>query len=80
MERFLRSVILPQGDFAALLRAKEKERGELLEELTGLHVYSELSELAFSCGRESRKVGKLQQQLGTLPAGRGSIAHPATAS
>merc|ERR1711965_764747 len=27
MERFLRSVILPQGDFAAFLRAKEKERG-----------------------------------------------------
>ncbi|MEC8255118.1 MAG: AAA family ATPase, partial [SAR324 cluster bacterium] len=68
MERFLRSVILPQGDFAAFLRAKEKERGELLEELTGLHVYSELSELAFSCSRESREVlEKLQQQLGTLP-------------
>ena len=68
MERFLRSVILPQGDFAAFLRAKEKERGELLEELTGLHVYSELSELAYSCSRESREVlEKLQQQLGTLP-------------
>ncbi len=68
MERFLRSVILPQGDFAAFLRAKEKERGELLEELTGLHVYSELSELAFSCSRESREaLEKLQQQLGTLP-------------
>ena len=68
MERFLRSVILPQGDFAAFLRSKEKERGELLEELTGLHVYSELSELAFSCSRESREaLEKLQQQLGTLP-------------
>ena len=68
MERFLRSVILPQGDFAAFLRAKEKERGELLEELTGLHVYSELSELAYSCSRESREaLEKLQQQLGMLP-------------
>ena len=68
MERFLRSVILPQGDFAAFLRAKEKERGELLEELTGLHVYSELSELAYSCSRESREaLEKLQQELGTLP-------------
>ena len=68
MERFLRSVILPQGDFAAFLRAKEKEQGKLLEELTGIHVYSELSELDCSCSRESQEaLEKLHKQLGTLP-------------
>ena len=68
LERFLRSVILPQGDFAAFLRAKEKERGELLEELTGLHVYSDLGKLAFrSAESEENALKHLQQRLGSLP-------------
>ncbi len=45
-QRFLRSVMLSQGDFSAFLKADEKERGELLEKITGTKTYSKLSELA----------------------------------
>lgn len=45
-ERFTRSAMLAQGDFAAFLKALPKERSELLERITGTEVYSELSKAA----------------------------------
>lgn len=46
-QRFLRSVLLAQGQFASFLKAKASERAELLEKITGTEIYSELSALAF---------------------------------
>ena len=45
-DRFLRSVLLAQGDFARFLKAKADERAELLESLTGTAIYSRLGRLA----------------------------------
>jgi exonuclease SbcC len=45
-QRFLRSVLLAQGQFAAFLKAKPNERAELLEKITGTEIYTELSILA----------------------------------
>ncbi len=45
-ERFTRSAMLAQGDFAAFLKAQPRERSELLERITGTEVYSELSKAA----------------------------------
>ncbi len=45
--RFLRSVLLAQGQFAQFLKASESERADLLESLTGTTIYSELSTLAY---------------------------------
>lgn len=42
--RFTKSMMLSQGQFAAFLNAKESERAELLEELTGTEVYGIISE------------------------------------
>ncbi len=42
-EQFTRTVILAQNSFANFLRAKTKEKAELLEKLTGTEVYSEVS-------------------------------------
>ena len=44
--RFTRSVMLAQGDFAAFLKANEKERSDLLERITGTEIYSDLSKAA----------------------------------
>jgi exonuclease SbcC len=44
--RFLRSVMLPQGEFARFLKANADERAGLLESLTGTTIYRELSILA----------------------------------
>ena len=46
-ERFRRSVLLAQGEFARFLKATPGERGALLESLTGTTIYSQLSELAY---------------------------------
>lgn len=46
-ERFLRSVMLAQGDFAAFLKAKPNERTELLEQITGTRIYSDISMAAY---------------------------------
>lgn len=46
-DRFLRSVLLAQGEFAAFLKANVKDRSELLESITGLEIYSRLSKSAF---------------------------------
>ncbi|MDX2070953.1 MAG: SbcC/MukB-like Walker B domain-containing protein [Haliscomenobacter sp.] len=47
-DRFRRSVLLAQGDFAAFLHADERERSELLEKITGSEIYSELSKAAYA--------------------------------
>lgn len=44
-DRFLRSVLLAQGDFAKFLKSDVNERSRLLESLTGTTIYSELGQL-----------------------------------
>lgn len=45
-EQFVRCVVLPQGDFAAFMRAKPSERQDLLVGLLGLGEYERIGELA----------------------------------
>ncbi len=54
--RFTRSMLLSQGQFAAFLNAKPKERAELLEELTGTEIYGQISADVF----EKHKVAKTE--------------------
>ncbi|GHV63757.1 nuclease SbcCD subunit C [Bacteroidia bacterium] len=42
-EQFTRAVLLAQGDFATFLKAKQSEKAELLEKLTGTDIYSRIS-------------------------------------
>ncbi|GJM32000.1 MAG: hypothetical protein DHS20C18_10010 [Saprospiraceae bacterium] len=51
-DRFSRSVLLSQGDFAAFLKANEKDRSDLLERITGTDIYSRLSRAAFERYKE----------------------------
>ncbi|WP_342321952.1 exonuclease subunit SbcC [Kosakonia sp. BYX6] len=54
--RFTRSMLLSQGQFAAFLNAKPRERAELLEELTGTEIYGQISAMVF----EKHKTAKTQ--------------------
>ncbi|MEL6654995.1 MAG: AAA family ATPase [Bacteroidota bacterium] len=66
-ERFTRSVMLAQGDFAAFLKANDKERSDLLERITGTSIYSELSSGAFERYRqEEQALKQLQEQQAQL--------------
>ncbi|MDU3048516.1 MAG: AAA family ATPase, partial [Escherichia coli] len=52
--RFTRSMLLSQGQFAAFLNAKPKERAELLEELTGTEIYGQISAMVFEQHKSAR--------------------------
>lgn len=58
-ERFTRSMLLSQGNFAAFLNADANERAELLEELTGTEIYSQISIQVYQTCRDLEQ----QQQL-----------------
>ncbi|WP_104402842.1 SbcC/MukB-like Walker B domain-containing protein [Vibrio penaeicida] len=54
-DRFTKSMMLSQGQFAAFLNAKESERAELLEELTGTEIYGLISERVHQHWSESKQ-------------------------
>jgi exonuclease SbcC len=56
-DRFMRSVMLAQGQFAKFLTAKPDERAQLLESLTGSDIYSRLGAMAFE------EAGKVEQGI-----------------
>lgn len=66
-QRFLRSVLLAQGQFAAFLKAKPNERAELLEKITGTEIYSDLSVLAYETHKAKDEAArKLKERLGAV--------------
>ena len=54
--RFTKSMLLAQGGFAAFLQASANERAELLEELTGTDIYSQISQTVFERARDARQL------------------------
>jgi exonuclease SbcC len=67
-DRFLRSVLLAQGDFAAFLKAGPKERTELLQQVTGTGIYQEISQAAY------RRAADAQQAHATLLSTHAAVA------
>lgn len=66
-DRFTRSVLLAQGEFAAFLKANLDERSELLEKITGTSIYSEISKAALVRKREEEdKLADLDRSLAAL--------------
>lgn len=51
-ERFTRSMLLAQGDFAAFLHADADQRSPILEQITGTEIYSRISQLVHTKRRE----------------------------
>ncbi|MDR2847692.1 MAG: AAA family ATPase [Bacteroidales bacterium] len=51
-EQFTRAVLLAQGDFALFLKAKQNDRAELLEKLTGTEIYSEISKKIYEKAKD----------------------------
>lgn len=66
-DRFLRSVLLAQGEFARFLKARADERSELLEHLTGTMIYSQLGTLAHEEKTQREQVFAMREQaLGNI--------------
>ena len=65
--RFLRSVLLAQGEFAQFLKADERDRAALLESLTGTQIYSELGALAYEeYSVRERALAEKEGELGRI--------------
>lgn len=63
-ERFTRSVLLAQGNFAAFLQADANQRAPILEQITGTEIYSDLSVQVHERHRlELQKLRELEQDL-----------------
>ncbi|MCC5880804.1 MAG: AAA family ATPase [Idiomarina sp.] len=66
-DRFMRSMMLAQGQFAAFLNAKESERSELLEQLTGTDIYAHISKRVFARSKaEKDKLTNLKGRVGDI--------------
>ncbi len=50
--RFTRTILLPQGNFAAFLKADDESRSKLLEQITGTDIYSKISQKVHQKHRE----------------------------
>ncbi len=68
-DRFVRSVMLTQGQFARFLHSSLKERADVLEKITGTEIYSRISEAAFLRHKVARThYDRLKESQGhTLP-------------
>ena len=45
-ERFTRSILLAQGEFAKFLKSNDSEKASLLEQITGTEIYTDISIMA----------------------------------
>ena len=64
VDRFLKSMMLAQGDFTRFLKAKEEDRSALLEKITGTEIYRRLGKAAYERQKEEReKLLVLQSQV-----------------
>ncbi|GAB6196713.1 AAA family ATPase [Lysobacter xanthus] len=65
--RFCRSVLLAQNRFSEFLNAKEDDRAELLESMTGTEVYRAISKDVFDQARATRQeIDRIEAQAGEL--------------
>ncbi len=64
-DRFTRSVMLAQGDFATFLNASPDERSPLLEQITGTEIYSRISVAVHLRRREEHDTLKLLEAEGS---------------
>ena len=55
-DRFSKSMLLAQGNFASFLKSNENERSQLLEKLTGTDFYSKISAFIFYKTKEEREI------------------------
>ena len=53
-EQFTRSVLLAQGQFDAFLKAKDDERSDILEQVTGTEIFSEVGAAVFARYQQER--------------------------
>lgn len=62
-DQFIKSVLLAQGEFAKFLKASRKDRGQLLENITGTGIYRQIGALAFQTFNTKQNEIRDQQNI-----------------
>lgn len=66
-EQFTRSVMLAQGNFCAFLKADVHKKGEILEQITGTHIYAKISQKVFDVHKQKKEeLHQLKQKVGDI--------------
>lgn len=66
--RFCKSIVLPQGDFAAFLHALDSERMDILEKISGSGIYADYRRQAENQFEQAQqRLTELQQDIVSLP-------------
>ena len=66
--KFSKSMVLPQGDFAAFLNALDSERMDILEKISGIHIYAEYRQQTENNFQNSlTRLTQLQQDIEAIP-------------
>ena len=66
-QQFTKVIMLAQGSFAAFLQAENKDKGELLEQITGTGIYGEISQKVFERNKaEKEKLEKIRLEIGAI--------------
>ncbi|GAB0056418.1 hypothetical protein SIID45300_00725 [Candidatus Magnetaquicoccaceae bacterium FCR-1] len=67
-DRFTRAMLLAQGRFAAFLQAEQSDRAEILEQITGTAIYSDISRRVHERRAEERREReRLAREVEALP-------------
>jgi exonuclease SbcC len=64
-KQFIKSILLAQGEFAKFLQAKDSDRKQILEQITGTDIYRKLGMLAWQKAKQVTDEIKLNQQRKT---------------
>ncbi|MGM0519893.1 MAG: SbcC/MukB-like Walker B domain-containing protein [Campylobacterota bacterium] len=62
-DRFIQSMMLAQGSFDAFLKAKENERSNLLEKITGTYIYKQISQSIYETYSNKKKEIEADEML-----------------
>lgn len=62
-EQFTRAVLLAQSEVSAFLKAKDDERAQLLEHLTGSHIFKKIGQMAYEQQKNAKSAYEQAQQL-----------------
>ncbi len=60
-DQFVKSIILSQGEFAKLIKAKKSERVKLLENITGTYIYRNISRKVYERYKEIKSQCELEE-------------------
>ena len=66
-DQFTKVILLAQGNFAAFLEAEKDEKGQILEQITGVEIYTEISKMVHSrSNSESKKLEIIKKEFELL--------------